>query len=90
MTRTLHGLATEDGYSVVLIDDGGPGIPPELRDAAFEPFRRLSAAGNGVGLGLAIVRRVVKRHRGTVRIETSPAGGTRLRIELPASKDPPS
>jgi two-component system, OmpR family, sensor kinase len=77
---------TEDRYRI-LVDDDGPGIPPEERERIFHSFTRLRQApenaGAGFGLGLAIVRRVIHWHRGTARVEASPLGGARLLLEWP-------
>jgi two-component system osmolarity sensor histidine kinase EnvZ len=71
----------------VLVDDDGPGIPPEKRDSVFRPFFRLDASRNpatgGVGLGLTIARDVARGHGGDVTLETSPQGGLRARVQLP-------
>ena len=61
--------------------DDGDGVPPELRERIFAPFFTLRA--RGTGLGLAVVRRVVEAHRGTVSIETTPGGGATFVLKLP-------
>jgi two-component system osmolarity sensor histidine kinase EnvZ len=75
------------GEIEIVIDDDGPGIPPESREDVFKPFFRLDAARNvetgGVGLGLTIARDVIRGHGGDVRIDESPLGGARARIRLP-------
>jgi signal transduction histidine kinase len=72
---------------VVTVDDEGPGIPADRRQAMLEPFNRLEASRNratgGAGLGLAVARSLVEAHGGTVEIATAPAGGARVTIELP-------
>lgn len=65
------------------VDDRGPGVPEEAREVIFEPFHRLGRSGAGAGLGLAIVRDVVHRHRGEVHVEERPGGGARFRLRLP-------
>ncbi|MGV7207891.1 ATP-binding protein [Oxalobacteraceae bacterium A2-2] len=76
---------------VVVIDDDGPGIPVEARQQVFEPFYRLARdadhAAGGHGLGLAIAARAVALHGGEIRIDTSPLGGARFTISIPASRD---
>ncbi len=71
----------------VIIDDDGPGIPPEAREEVFKPFYRLdpsrTAATGGVGLGLTIARDVVSSHGGNIQLDSSPMGGLRARIRLP-------
>jgi len=60
----------------VSVLDRGPGIPSEHRELIFERFwRGKSAASNGAGLGLAIVREIMNAHRGSIRVEPGPTGG---------------
>jgi len=76
-----------DGAAEILIDDDGPGIPPERREEVFKAFVRLEGSRNpktgGVGLGLTIARDIVRAHGGDVLLETSPFGGLRVRLKLP-------
>lgn len=71
----------------IMVEDDGPGIAPEDRARALDPFVRLDPARGrdttGFGLGLAIVRRAVALHGGVFALETAPAGGLRARITLP-------
>jgi two-component system osmolarity sensor histidine kinase EnvZ len=71
----------------VIVDDDGPGIPPDRRDDAFKAFVRLEGSRNpktgGVGLGLTIARDVARIHGGDVLLEDSPLGGLRVRLQLP-------
>jgi len=73
---------------VLLVDDQGPGIPPEQREAVLEPFVRLESSRSrrtgGAGLGLAIVRNLVEAHQGQVTIDDAPGGGARFTVRLPA------
>ena len=82
----LTSRPVEDGVDI-LVDDDGPGIPPDERERVFQPFFRLDASRNpstgGIGLGLTIARDVARSHGGDVRLETSPHGGLRARIHLP-------
>ena len=88
---TAADVRIERGGSdvIVLIDDDGPGIPPLERAAVFEPFYRVdpsrSRETGGAGLGLAIARAIVEAHGGRIAIETSPKGGARVRVVLPAA-----
>jgi signal transduction histidine kinase len=63
-------------------------VPEALREAVFEPFKRLDGErerrGAGYGLGLAIVRRVAQAHGGQASMESAPLGGARLRFAWPA------
>jgi two-component system osmolarity sensor histidine kinase EnvZ len=80
--------AIRRGHAIeVLIDDDGPGIPPEQREEVFKPFYRLDPSRNpatgGVGLGLTIARDVISSHGGGIQLDNSPLGGLRARIRLP-------
>lgn len=72
---------------VIEVRDHGPGFPADFLPHAFERFRRADAARSraqgGAGLGLAIVAAVVHGHGGRVVADNLPAGGARVRIELP-------
>jgi signal transduction histidine kinase len=70
--------------TLVVVDDDGPGIPPDLQDLVFQPLVRLDPEGGpGSGLGLTLVRRVVELHGGRVWAETAPGGGARFCLRLP-------
>ena len=77
--RLVHGTLT--------VDDQGPGIPPADREQVFERFYRADESRSmpGSGLGLSIVRQVVERHAGSVRVEATDAGGTRMVVQLPGA-----
>lgn len=70
-----------------VVEDDGPGIPPEQRERVFDRFHRTDAArdraSGGTGLGLAIVRAIAEAHGGRVAASQSPAGGARIELELP-------
>ncbi len=70
----------------VCVVDQGPGISPEDRDRVFEPFVQLapSALSDGIGLGLAICRRIVGAHGGSIRVSDEPGGGCWFVFSLPA------
>lgn len=69
----------------VIVEDSGPGVPPELREQIFNPF--FTSKKEGVGLGLAIVAKFVDDHRGSIRLEPDSAAGARFRVFLPANPD---
>ncbi len=70
-----------------VVEDDGPGIPPDQRERVFHRFHRTDAArdraSGGTGLGLAIVRAIADAHGGSVSAGGSPDGGARMEIELP-------
>ena len=71
---------------LILIEDDGPGVPPELREAIFEPFRQGPDAPQhspGVGVGLALVRRFAELHGGRAWVEAREGGGASFRVLLP-------
>ncbi len=71
------------------VADQGPGVPDAERERIFEPFYRLAGTretGEGVGLGLALVRQIALRHGGTVRCVARAGGGTVFEVELAGSK----
>jgi len=72
----------DDGCAVVEIGDDGPGIPDEVQPHIFEPFFTTKGVGEGTGLGLDTVQRIVKKHRGTIQVSSNP-GDTRFRVWLP-------
>jgi signal transduction histidine kinase len=72
----------EDDCVVVEITDNGPGIPEEVRAHIYEPFFTTKGVGEGTGLGLDTVQRIVKKHRGNIQLESAP-GQTRFQVWLP-------
>lgn len=73
------------GEVALIVSDTGPGIPPEDMDRVFNSFVRTIHDGqNGAGLGLALVRRFVELHGGTVMLESGPGQGTTVTVRLPA------
>jgi signal transduction histidine kinase len=72
----------DDGCVVVEIQDNGPGIPPNLQPRIFEPFFTTKGVGQGTGLGLDTVQRIVRKHKGSVQVHSKP-GDTRFQVWLP-------
>lgn len=83
----LDRLTTSKGTRIrLVVEDQGPGVPPDHRERIFEPFFRLPGASEregGVGLGLALVKTIAQRHGGTVRCDQREGGGARFVVELP-------
>lgn len=74
-------LQTTSTEAILTVDDSGPGIDPTIRNRLFEPL--VTTRAGGIGLGLALVRRVVERHQGTVTASRGPLGGARFTVQLP-------
>lgn len=80
-------IRRDGGSNVVEIADDGPGIPEEMLTRAFEPFFRVDAARtstDGAGLGLAIAKEIIVRHRGRLSLANRSGGGLIQTIEMPA------
>jgi signal transduction histidine kinase len=80
-TLTIR-TARENDFVLVEIADNGPGIPAEVKSRIFDPFFTTKGVGEGTGLGLDIVNRIVKSARGQVTVISSP-GDTRFQIRIP-------
>jgi signal transduction histidine kinase len=78
----------DDGCVVIEIGDDGPGIPVEVQPHIFEPFFTTKGVGEGTGLGLDTVQRIVRKHRGNIQVN-SKQGDTRFQIWLPLAGSPP-
>src|SRR5947199_5632630 len=75
----------DDNCVVVEIGDNGPGISPEVQPHIFEPFFTTKGVGEGTGLGLDTVKRIVKKHRGNIQVSSKP-GDTRFQVWLPLAE----
>lgn len=73
---------SENGYVLVEIGDSGPGIPAEIQSRIFDPFFTTKEVGKGTGLGLDMVRQIVQKHQGSIRVDSRP-GDTRFQVRLP-------
>jgi two-component system, OmpR family, sensor histidine kinase TctE len=77
-----------DGDSVLMeVEDNGPGVPEDELEHVFERFVRATHDGTGCGLGLAIVRDIVARHAGSVRLSLMKPHGLKAQVRLPALMD---
>ena len=81
-------IISDSDHVVIVVDDDGPGIPPEQQEKVFAPFYRFEAARDpgkaGVGLGLSIARTVAREHGGDVTLKNRDGAGLSVLIELPA------
>jgi signal transduction histidine kinase len=73
---------------VIHVSDNGPGVSDEMKEKIFEPF--VSSKDTGMGLGLAVSRRIVEAHGGTLVVADNPPGGARFTICLPRSDQHPA
>ncbi len=73
----------DDGWVLLKVADTGMGIPDEVRDRIFDPFFSTKNETKGVGLGLAVVYGIVRRHGGEISVESSPGRGTTFTLRLP-------
>ncbi len=74
--------SAKSDYILVEINDDGPGIPPEIQGRIFEPFFTTKPQGEGTGLGLDTVYRIVKKHHGEIHFQSKP-GDTCFQVRLP-------
>jgi protein-histidine pros-kinase len=70
----------------VLVEDTGPGIPPELQLKVFEPFFTTKQQGRHMGTGLAIAQQMAVDHGGTITVLNSPQQGCHVQVLLPVSR----
>jgi len=80
--KLLVRVVRENDYVLVEIADDGPGIPPEVQSRIFEPFFTTKGVGEGTGLGLDVVHRIVRKMRGLVTVK-SVSGDTRFQVRIP-------
>ncbi len=89
-TARAAGEGEPPGGLVLEVADGGPGVPPEHRDAIFLRFRQLGTAGQegGTGLGLSIAKEFAELHGGRISVGDAPEGGALFRVVLPPVEVP--
>jgi signal transduction histidine kinase len=80
--QLLVRTCVEPDSILVEIGDNGPGIPAEVKSRIFDPFFTTKPVGEGTGLGLDIVQRIVRMHKGSIRVESEP-GRTVFQVRLP-------
>lgn len=83
-TRVQVTLREADGELEILVEDDGPGMPPQARELATARFGRMDEAAAGSGLGLAIVTEIAALYEGSLALASSPLGGLAARLRLPA------
>jgi two-component system, sensor histidine kinase and response regulator len=78
-------VGEREGHAVLAVHNEGEAIPDSVVPKLFEPFRRGDTSAEGLGLGLYIVREIVRAHRGTVAVSSTQEEGTRFTVSLPKS-----
>ncbi len=83
-------LATErfEDHIEVRIKDNGTGMPPEVVEKIFNPFFTTKPTDQGTGLGLSLSNDIVRRHGGSIRVDSVPGESTEMTIELPLERPP--
>lgn len=82
-----HGILGSGKYSVLTIKDNGPGMSSTIRDRAFEPFFTTKGAGEGSGMGLAIVYKLLKTHSATLDLKSAPGKGSKFTLYFNSAED---
>jgi signal transduction histidine kinase len=77
------GLKAENNQAIITVADTGTGIADDIKDRIFEPFFTTRTSGEGSGMGLAIVKRSVEQHRGSIDVQTEVGAGTTVIVTLP-------
>jgi len=90
--RVSTGINPSGQSAFLIVEDGGSGIAPEMREHVFERFVRSQSSSDtnptvGTGIGLAMVKAIAENHGGTVAVEVSTLGGARLNVTLPLASD---
>ncbi|WP_426745431.1 ATP-binding protein [Myxococcus faecalis] len=81
--RIFLSTRMEADEAVLCVQDSGHGMTPEVRARLFQPFFTTKPAGEGTGMGLAVVHGIITSHQGRIDVETSPQTGTRFTVRLP-------
>jgi two-component system, NtrC family, sensor histidine kinase HydH len=87
-TKVWLRAKREDGGVLVQVEDSGPGVPADVKDSIFEPFRQGphgGMSGEGLGLGLSLVARFAELHGGRAWVDDRPDGGSIFNVFLPES-----
>jgi signal transduction histidine kinase len=79
------GLDADDSWLIITISDTGPGISPDMQRRIFEPF--FTTKARGTGLGLAVARRVIEEHGGTIEVSSELGQGTKFTIQVPLATE---
>ena len=88
ITVSTQQSKTDSGVEIVVEDDG-PGIPPNIRHRVFEPFFTTKEVGDGTGIGLVLCHRIIQAHEGRISVAPGRHGGLVFRIFLPQDREIP-
>ncbi|MBK5257355.1 MAG: hypothetical protein JJE39_15115 [Vicinamibacteria bacterium] len=83
-SRVTIGSVEDTSGTLILVEDDGPGIQPEMRERVLQRGVRADEAGPGSGFGLAIVADLAELYQGSISLDASPLGGVRARLRLPS------
>lgn len=81
--RVIFSLTAQDGATALHVSDNGPGVPAEVRPRLFEPYTTSRQIGEGMGLGLAISRKILLDHGGDLELLSTSSAGTTFRLLFP-------
>jgi signal transduction histidine kinase len=84
---TLRALGTTSGHDIV-VEDEGPGIPPEQLPKIFDLY--FTTKADGTGVGLAVTHQIVDAHHGSIEVDSRPGTGTRMIVSIPLRQEDPS
>ena len=79
----MIGMQCVDNHAVIKIADFGCGIPPENLEKIFDAFYSTRSTGEGSGMGLAIVKKIIEKHKGRIEVESTVGFGTMFTVYLP-------
>ncbi len=85
--RITTQLSADQSACEIIFADNGSGIPKEIQEKIFHPFFTTKGEGQGTGLGLPIVRDIIDKHNGGIRLESEVGKGTTITVSLPVAKD---
>jgi len=89
-TRVWVRVLPQDGGALICVDDDGPGVPDDMKEGVFEPFRKGDPEARGSGIGLSLVLRFAELHGGRAWVQDRQGGGASFRISLPGPDRNPS